>query len=544
MNSEIRRLKTILKSLIETFWNGSSDRAAASMEKILGAFFAEHANWDADELAATVEAAGIYEHDYMKRMFQSDSSDIPSRTIEFGMLESQITIRLLGRLNRPDLLMQLALNDKVVWYTRAKSLECIGDASYELDWNPLMDLVEDGRVEGEVRAAALKAITSQNRTELLPRIQDLAGDENAFDQWWDGDFKVTSARGFLGDESVVGKLLEQRFSIRSTIAWHAGKAWDAFVEKVGGVENVARAIARQLSFDEGQNEDEIWNSILSSSNPNFRRLAVEQVASRAEPENQSEDQAMENIARVTDQLLEQLRDEDWHVRHETCNRLKQVSNCDDRLLEIFQDANESRVTRSWSAYCLVQRGKPVRELSAIVESYELWFVPWEFNSPTHLRRAIVNAYGLNATNGSDIRYRLEAELNKENDAYSEQDADNDRNNLIDLLRSGGINISSVRDAGEVYSQGAGSFYVIDLGGDSIGDQIFVSTFGPYLMYPSAPNTKHDSDTSKTCKTIAKEAGYFLLEKPLLQQIVPGLNVYFFGHVEPLSVQDLVFYWKN
>ena len=55
--------------------------------------------------------------------------------------------------------------------------------------------------------------------------------------------------------------------------------------------------------------------------------------------------------------------------------------------------------------------------------------------------------------------------------------------------------------------------------------------------------KHKAEKMQ-CESIARRLDYLVLERDLLKNVVPGLNVYHFGSREPLPLRDLIYFWQS
>lgn len=87
-------------------------------------------------------------------------------------------------------------------------------------------------------------------------------------------------------------------------------------------------------------------------------------------------------------------------------------------------------------------------------------------------------------------------------------------------------------AGAANQQGAGTYHVVATADLSVK----VSDLGPWVMAESRlPAAVHRALT---------EAGLEILDDELLTRTFEGLPVYFFGDREPLSIEDLLFYWQD
>ena len=56
--------------------------------------------------------------------------------------------------------------------------------------------------------------------------------------------------------------------------------------------------------------------------------------------------------------------------------------------------------------------------------------------------------------------------------------------------------------------------------------------------------KVDNDKLEKARSIAESVGVKWLKEDQLGDMLPGLNVYFFGSREPLNLMNLLFYWQD
>jgi hypothetical protein len=79
-------------------------------------------------------------------------------------------------------------------------------------------------------------------------------------------------------------------------------------------------------------------------------------------------------------------------------------------------------------------------------------------------------------------------------------------------------------AGDHHQQGEGTYHVVD----TTAGRVMVSTLGRFYW----------SDE------ITELPGFRRIDDTLGSIVFTGLPVYFFGHREPLTVHDLLFYWQD
>jgi len=121
--------------------------------------------------------------------------------------------------------------------------------------------------------------------------------------------------------------------------------------------------------------------------------------------------------------------------------------------------------------------------------------------------------------------------------------------LRKLFKKQNIEIVKSVSCGDFHGTGGGSYWFFDLG----FIQFIVSTLGKYLSFIEFTDEwnfdvvdipKQQSDKLNNFLNFVVEDGYKILNPDLLKNIVPGLNVYFFGVRENLEIKDLVYYWQD
>lgn len=100
------------------------------------------------------------------------------------------------------------------------------------------------------------------------------------------------------------------------------------------------------------------------------------------------------------------------------------------------------------------------------------------------------------------------------------------------LLAAGLSAGEPTPIGAVNGQGGGSYELLEVG----DGQLALCTFGPFA--------RATRPVSERATTALESAGFRVVDDDLAALVFEGLPVYFFGDREPLSVQDLLFYWQD
>ena len=188
-----------------------------------------------------------------------------------------------------------------------------------------------------------------------------------------------------------------------------------------------------------------------------------------------------------EELIELLGHENWGIRTEAANEIAKAPTSMEQatkkfLDSTFQDQSTSRLKRSWCAYALYRFGQKVDSIFPAdqrEEMKELWQTPWPFDINPAIRNAIVWYYGQSDEPGTDVRYHFEQEMTI---GYQEEQANADRNQLIDAIQVAGVAVTSVQDCGDYHQQGSGTYWILGLGREANSNQLYVSTLGKFVCY--------------------------------------------------------------
>ena len=106
--------------------------------------------------------------------------------------------------------------------------------------------------------------------------------------------------------------------------------------------------------------------------------------------------------------------------------------------------------------------------------------------------------------------------------------------------------------------------MLKIGDNNPSSELFVSTYTPAVMHVRTNRTSSNSGSSTnwnmpgdgeikderilqeaaSARAAAEECGFHWIGGDLAGQVVPKLNIYFFGSRDPLSIRDLLFYWQD
>ena len=153
-------------------------------------------------------------------------------------------------------------------------------------------------------------------------------------------------------------------------------------------------------------------------------------------------------------------------------------------------------------------------------------VPYE-DVPEDVRLAILREY-LPGERQTDPRLLLEAACVELPPA---PDEDEQLARAMAALFAAGLSPGTPISAGELHQQGGGTYYAIT----TEEGRVDISTLGLFVRSESA--------VPRARKALA-EARFRVVDDAVLGVRMTGLHVYFFGSRDPLSVEDLLFYWQD
>jgi hypothetical protein len=207
-------------------------------------------------------------------------------------------------------------------------------------------------------------------------------------------------------------------------------------------------------------------------------------------------------------ITQALADEERMVAREAYDRLADVS---DNHGELFRMVVDRAPGHLWALAVLAARGEPIDDQWAALGRPRV-DVP---GLPEDVRAAIVRQY-VPGTRDTDPRWMLEAACLPDpepEDVLTEA-----------LAALAPFTPATPVTAGDHHQQGEGTYHVVD----TAAGRVMVSTLGRFYWADNIPDLP----------------GFRRIDDTLGAIVVTGLPVYFFGHREPLTVHDLVFYWQD
>ena len=207
-------------------------------------------------------------------------------------------------------------------------------------------------------------------------------------------------------------------------------------------------------------------------------------------------------------ITQALADEERMVAREAYDRLADVTDNHDELARMVADRAPGHL---WALAVLAARGEPI-DVQWLALGRPRVDVP---GLPEDVRAAIVREY-VPGTRDTDPRWMLEAACLPDHEPDDVLTAA--------LAELAPLAPAPPMTAGDHHQQGEGSYHVID----TVAGRVLVSTLGRFFSSDDIPELP----------------GFRRIDDTLGGIVVTGLPVYFFGAREPLSVQDLLFYWQD
>ena len=206
----------------------------------------------------------------------------------------------------------------------------------------------------------------------------------------------------------------------------------------------------------------------------------------------------------------------------------------DGLLAVVLDEDRPDIHRTCAFALLLDRGVDMDAEFDDPALTHLWHVPWDFSIAPELRAAIVSEHGGSFEDSGDIRYLVENRRYpmRPHPNLEDELASRVTGEIAEALRRAGESVLTIKEAGESIGQGSGCYDVIAIA--STPEQ-------PLIVSRLARVVKSGDERFRPLVT---ELGFHWLDDDLGSQIVPGLPTYFFGARDPLSVENLLFYWQD
>lgn len=451
-------------------------------------------------------------------------------TYEFPML-------LLGALTRVDhdghVLVDVAGDRAEPWFLRRVALQALGTRTRPDLIALFRRVLRDDGTEGEVRAAALFALVAQGDVQSLDLIRSLSARE---EPWFSAAGPLLEARGRLGDLTATRDLISL-----AADPWHhrstAGQRGLAALEaRVGGLEPLVQAL-QEAPPPPGLRE--LGHFPHPATLPLVERLhtlATTDVMATVRSWATTGLVQLEP-AHAAAVLLQALRDPDWRV-------LKKASDALSALKTVPVAALHARV--GTAELSLDERRWAARTLLLLGESPDLGSLP-ELQVtlpavvPRNVRSSIARAYAQTAEAGTDVRWLIEALTLPRWTVTEEQSILAEHERVVHTLRTAGVEVGDPIEAGEWHDQGGGTYVVLPLEGGDLS----LSTLGRFAAeHAWSSDGTHTATLIDRIRTALASVGWQWLDDDLLSVTVPGLNVYYFGSRNPLSVGELLFYWQD
>lgn len=473
-------------------------------------FLTEHPETTAKSIFAFIQSSDRLEGQH----------NIPYETIS-------LAVHILNHLCAADesLFMAIFQDKAVAWYAHKEALYCLAQRKHIEDWSALENIIKGEHFESRVKADTISLIVSHQRTDLLPVLQQQLREVKPH-EWDDTEVNhLIFGCAALGDIKVAPVLLVLTENPWSHRHKNAQKALEALIDFYPSLESLGRDLLQAPELS----DDEVWRGLKQQADGPMNRWALAN--------------APISDAQISDCLAALTHDE-WRTRKIASNWLIARKSGSAALRDVFLSETRNADERSWAAYTLLKSGelRPV-DRQLIKEDPATFQVDLGFELPIDVRHSIIGEYTEHSEAGTDVRYHLEFFLNKR-PSYDTDEAD--RNQLVAALKVEGLQIKKMENVGAFHNQGGGTFWLVQFEDNDKFCHLNVSTLGKFVSFFSQNEEEGGppSPLHKKCRAIAETQGFFWVGQNIGEKIVPGLNVYFFGSREPLSVFDLLFYWQD
>lgn len=426
-------------------------------------------------------------------------------------------VRILGGLEGAgDRLVQVALDPVTPWYVRREAVTLVGKRQDVSGVRALLPVLEARGTEGEIRGAIVQALVSLVMTEALPVLRRAYAEcQQAGGSWFGGRELLCDALTRLGEGDTLRQQIELAHDPHHLSAERARRTLDELAESDGGL---GRILAALDELPPGSNTDHLLYLLRVDSQATVRAWALSRLARRGE-------------AAAAPAFLEALGDPDWVVCRAACEVLQEVEYLvEDELRALVYDAGLPPSHRLWAAYTLL-RHEP--ELELPLDSIPGYPIPVP-GLPSELRRTLVGAWVPRSQPGTDVRWLIEERKATE---FELPEASSLVDAFADGCRAAGMRIGKIADYAELMQQGTSTFRVVPVDDAAVN----LSALAPFA---SMASEDVEPDLAERVRRIAGASGWTWVDEDLDALVVPGLNIYFFGRREPLSVHDLLFYWQD
>jgi hypothetical protein len=226
--------------------------------------------------------------------------------------------------------------------------------------------------------------------------------------------------------------------------------------------------------------------------------------------------------RAGEDVVDALADPDPEVAH-----LAQSLISDPHRLRDYLGTAPTADARLWAAYALHRLTGDTAETRAIHDAMGRPRVAVP-GLDDELRRAVLHEYARRCERGSDPRWGVEALCAG---PLSCPDQDDQLRRVAAALTAAGHVPEPAVSCGEWHRQGGGTYHVVPFG----EHRVTVSQLGRFVA---------GDDGDATVRRALGAAGFRWIDDATGAIRVTGLPVYYFGAREPLSVQQLLFYWQD
>lgn len=413
------------------------------------------------------------------------------------------------RAARPQPLVALAVDPSEPWWRRrAFALALRGRVPVDRA-ALLLDRVSDAQDVAEIRRALLEVLSEDAAVAgSIPLLEWLRAQEGR-EQAYGMEEAILAARARLGDRAAVPRL--------ATLAydpwWHRRQVGEAAIDALVEAYGLA-AVLRALGVDE------LEALICAGARPEDRLLGLRLAHRQGLPIDAALADGEVAVARAAFELM-----------------IDGSGATDEALLARAAEGREAAAqwrglepppTRHaggcfWSLCVLAQRGHDVREQWRALGSSRMDYE----GVPEDVRLAILRQY-VPGQRQTDPRLLLEAACVELPPAPDEAEQ---LARATAALAGAGLSPATPTPAGDLHQQGEGTYHAIE----TSEGRVDVSTLGPFV--------RSEAEVVRAREALAS-AGFRVLDDVTLGVRITGLPVYFFGSREPLSVDDLLFYWQD
>lgn len=448
-----------------------------------------------------------------ERRVMSDAHRIHGLLSDPSTARSAEVRRALGAFPLEALLDELSSSDP--WWMRVAVVPALAPKLDAAGARALLERARDPREIEEIRCACVDALADADRVEVRAALVEL-GDALQRDaqRTWRLRETATCAAVRLGATErapAAAALRCDPWRHRSALG-EAGLR--GLIARVG-LDGVARALGGVDATDSGL-------SALALTHPDAptRRWAVD--VARAE----------------SPWLVDALRDAAFIVAEGALRRLATrdgTAAIDARLDALSLDETVAIVVRARAMLALWRRGH--EELAA-----HNWNATPDAGVllpevPDDVRRAVLAAY-LPGEAGTDPQWILEGliELGLDLDVARETGLDEAPDAIVDAARAAlvdaGFIVGEAVPIGQVRQQGGGTYREVRVDGAVLQ----VCELGRFVA--------SEEGLSSGVRTALEAQRFRVIEGALAQTVFEGLRVYYFGHRDPRTVAELLFYWQD